>query len=160
MEKEKKQLKNKKIWKWIIINLSLTLFGASIIANITYIPKYLTIKNRSDNTLNIDISAYDYTNKTPIKLFLYKYHSTMTTLGNLMAQYQNTYTLENNGALGRSLKTITYYDEHGQEHKLEGSWTPGKAYWSIYYNKTLAPVGIDGLYLHMNDIIEFRYTIN
>lgn len=160
MAKEKKDWKNKKTWQWIIINLFLILFGASIIANITYIPKYLILKNRNDHTLQITISAYNDVDTTPTRLFFYHYQTTMATLGDLMASYQDTYTLERGGALGRALKAISYNDKDKNEViKLEGSWKAGQPHWAIYYNKTIASVGIDGLYLQKNDDIELYYTL-
>lgn len=161
MAKEKKLLKNKKIWQWIVLNCFLVLFGASIIVNSTYIPKYLALKSRSDNTLQINIKAYNDINNTHTRLFFFQYQTMMATLGDLMAHYQDTYTLEGGGALGRSLKFITYYDEDKEENiTLEGSWAPKKPYWAIYLNGSLSPVGIDGLYLQMNDKVELFYTLS
>lgn len=151
MLKEKKELKNKKIWKWTIWNLVLVILGASTIVNITYLPKYFVLKNRSDHTLNIDITAYS----SPINLlFLFHYQSTMATVGDLMASYTNTYHLKT-GGLGRILTGI--YDESNKKW-IEGDFINGsKDFWKIYYNGKEAPVGIDNLKLHMNDKIALYY---
>ncbi len=155
-ELNKTELKHKKIWKWTIWNLVLVLLGASIIVNITYLPKYFILKNRSDHTLNIDITAYNNSddNLIPNLLFLFHYQSTMATVGDLMASYSNTYHLKA-GGLGRILTGI--YDDLNKKW-IEGDFINGsKNFWNIYYNGKEAPVGIDSLKLHMNDKIELYY---
>lgn len=158
-ELNKKILKNKKIWKWTIWNLVLVILGVSIIVNITYLPKYFILKNRSDHTLNIDITAYNNSDDTlnTNLLFLFHYQSTMATVGDLMASYTNTYHLKNAG-LGRILTGI--YDDSNKKW-IEGDFINGSQdFWKIYYNGKEAPVGIDNLKLHMNDKIDLYYEKN
>lgn len=151
-ESTKKISKNKKIWKWTIWNLVLIIITTSVIINITYLPKYFTLKNHTDHTLNIDIAVYNnsYDSETN-SLFLLHYQSTMATVGDLMASYPDTYHLKST-SWGRILAGI-YNDS--EKKWIEPDFT--SYFWEIYYNGKEAPVGIDSLKLHMNDKIDLYY---
>lgn len=143
-------LKKQKIRKWTIWNLIFAVLATSVIINIVYLPKYFMLKNHNEQTLNINIAAYDNSNL----IFLFHYQSTMATVGDLMASYSDTYNLKNIGTFGRALIGV-YNDE--TKTWLCGEFSSNH-YWSIYYNGEMAQVGIDNLYLHMNDKIELYYT--
>lgn len=158
--KNKNQTKNKQIWRWITNSLFLILLGTSIIINITFLPKYFTLKNyqntKESQIININIEAYDETNdkNNPKLLFSYYYQTIMITLGDVMAKSPETYNLINS-TWGRYLKSITYYDENNDKKTIEQT---NNAFWAIYYNEKMSPVGIDNLYLNSNDKIKLSFS--
>lgn len=160
MKKEQNQAKDKKIKKWILHTFFLILFGTSAIINIAYLPKYFTLKNHQAKTngqiLNINISAYDENNK---QLISFHYQTILTTLGDLMAQDSDTYTLIDYKPWGRYLSALNYYDENNKKQTKKETSSAG---WTVYYinngNEEISPIGIDLFYLHNNEKIKLYYS--
>lgn len=151
--------KNRNIWKWISYNLVIILFSISLILNIVYLPKYFHLKNNPPVYTTTTIEGIDNSNsaKPNDKIFSFTYNSKFTTLGDLMANYNQTYHISKS-SFGRFLNGISFfsYQEQGQK-TLTGS-TTDKTYWQIEQNGKSTPVGIDSLYLKSNETFELVFT--
>ncbi|AHF57529.1 hypothetical protein [Spiroplasma eriocheiris] len=153
---------NKKNWvMWLIIALASIIFSASVILNITYLPKYFALKNRVDNTLKIKINAYDATKPVHEMLFSSNYESTMLTLGDLMQNYPDSFAVIASGSLGHWLEGVNTNKgwikktAHDSEYWAITSPTNSKCKGNTDPKSNISDicgVGIDDLFLKNNDV--------